>query len=61
MFLSEVYYMCRLVLVFAQIVNIEVLTLVYNEEFAQSAHKSAIIRVQARASSFRIEIKKAPF
>ena len=61
MFLSEVYYMCRLVLVFAQIVDIEVLTLVYNEEFAQSAHEPAIIRVQARAPSFRIEIKKTPF
>ena len=41
--LSEVDDMRWLVLVFAQVVNVEVFTLVYNEEFAHSAHEPAIV------------------
>lgn len=54
--LSEVDDMRWLVHIFAQVVNVEVFTLVYNEEFAHSAHKPAIVGVQAGATTFRIEI-----
>ena len=54
--LSEVDDMRWLVLILAQVVNVEVFTLVYNEELAHSAHEPAIVRVQAGATSFRIEV-----
>jgi hypothetical protein len=60
-FLSEVDYVCWLVNTLAQVVNIEVLALVNNEEFAHSAHEPAIIGVEAGIPSFGVEVEETPF
>ena len=54
--LGKVDDMRWLVLILAKIVNVEMFTLVNNEEFAHSAHEPAIIGVHTRATSFGIEI-----
>ncbi len=56
MLLGKVNDMRWLVLILAKIVNVEMFTLVNNEEFAHSAHEPAIIGVHTRATSFGIEI-----
>lgn len=61
MLLSEVNYMRWLVHRLAEVVDVEVLALVNHKELTHSAHEPAVVGVQRGATSFRIEVKPAPF
>lgn len=61
MFLGEVDYVRWFVNTLTQIVDVKMLTFVNHEEFAHSAHKPAIVRIEAGITTFRIEVKQTPF
>ncbi len=61
MFLGEVDYVRWFVNTLTQIVDVKVLAFVNHEEFAHSAHKSAIVGIEAGVATFRIEVEQTPF